>query len=553
MAQPGAIGRTSAARLGLGVFMISVAGVSGEAGAFTFASPATAGCHESITSEALRAVRLELASAGPLPADRNERALIADLQFTPDPDMKDLGAATLLVGARDNDLKGRGSTELSQLTLVHGDPARQREHCLRSDTEKEPGGSEAALGACRAFVREMISDALTGLDAAGRPDPARRTSLPLYLELRHRVNAPLPTYYLRMGQALHTVEDSFSHTYRTPDGMKITVILDWIDVANGHLVETRDGPPHSQELDRCDDQDDLRSRKHALATRAAADFLRATLAPDRTSAQKLAAVDALLDEYMSYSPGCTFANGWCQAAEHRYGNSSLFGCAVGGPGKHPSPLLAGALLALLAALGRRRRAPTITALALVAVAGSAHARTEPAGVPPPPVTPVAEPGPKDPSQTAVGGAVNVSGSITDASLAFSVGARVRINKHWGVGLDAEWNPWVGYNGPLVRPGVFNGYATGFARLPLAYQKFNLRSTVSAGFSRMLMDLYGAPRGTTGVYVGFSPLGLEWKMSSLFYLIVNPLNFALPAPQLRGVPFLYPEYRTSVGLEFYIGR
>ena len=86
--------------------------------AYTISSPITAGCHEKITTEALRAVRLELTTAAPLPADSNERALIDDLEFTPASDMTDLGGATLLVGVRDNDLKGRDSMALSQLALV---------------------------------------------------------------------------------------------------------------------------------------------------------------------------------------------------------------------------------------------------------------------------------------------------------------------------------------------------------------------------------------------------------------------------------------------------
>jgi hypothetical protein len=109
--------------------------------AYTISSAITAGCHEKITTDALRAVRLDLQVRRLCPADRNERALIDDLEFTPANDMTDLGGATLLVGVRDNDLKGRDSMALSQLALVHGDPSTQREHCLRNSHEKEPDGS----------------------------------------------------------------------------------------------------------------------------------------------------------------------------------------------------------------------------------------------------------------------------------------------------------------------------------------------------------------------------------------------------------------------------
>jgi hypothetical protein len=538
--------------------------------AYTISTAVSSGCHEKITAEALRAVRLELPNAAPLPTDRNERALINDVQFTPPADMADIGGTTLLVGVRDNDLKGQRSSDLSQLAMVHGDPGAQREHCLRASHQKEPGGSEAAVLDCRAFIRERIGQALDGLDATGKPDLANRTSMSLFLSLRHHVDAPLPTYYVRIGQAIHAIEDSFSHTYRTPDGMKITVVLDWVDEANGNLVEANDGPPHAGDLDRCDDPDDLRQRRRELATEAATAVLHATLAPNDTRDQKMAAVEGILDKYVSYSPGCTFDNNWCQAAEKKYGNGSGVGCSMGGPGNRTSVLGAAALLGFFLTVARRgwrrRRGHALVGLTLlIACLVPTRALAQPAAeplapastvethaAPPPVMTPVAEPGPKDPSQTAFGAYLGGSGAIDNGALAAAVGARFRASRHWAFGLDAEWNPWVNFNGKAVRRGVFNGYGSAILRLPLAYEQFNLRITASVGVSRLLMDLYGAPKNSTGIYGGFSPLGLEWKMSRIFFLVINPLNFAVPTPQLKSVPFSYPQYRATVGLEIYGG-
>jgi hypothetical protein len=540
--------------------------------AYTISSVITAGCHEKITTDALRAVRLELASAGPLPADRNERALIDDLEFTPANDMTDLGGATLLVGVRDNDLKGRDSMALSQLALVHGDPSTQREHCLRNSHEKEPDGSKLAVSDCRDFIRERIAQALVGLDATSTPDLAQRTSLPLYLSLRHGVDASLPTYYVRIGQAIHAIEDSFTHTYRTPDSMQITVVADWVDEANGDLVEATDGPPHSTELDRCDDPDDLRQRRRELATEAATAVLRTTLDPNQTNDQKMAAVEVILDKYLSYSPGCTFDNNWCQATERQYGNGQ-FSCSMGGPERRNSRWGWGILIGLFALVGRtwRRHGKQVVGAATILWIASllpsrAFAQPErgrPDSAPaaeaaehkaPPPVTiPVKEPGPKDPSQVALGAYLGGSGSVNNEAMAATLGARLRFSKHWTFGLDAEWNPWIAVNGAsTVRAGVFNGYGTVIFRLPLAYEQFNLRTTANFGVSRLLIDLYGAPKGSTGIYAGLSPLGLEWKMSRIFFLIINPLNFAMPTPQLKGVPFSYSQYRFTIGLEVYGG-
>jgi hypothetical protein len=198
-------------------------------------------------------------------------------------------------------------------------------------------------------------------------------------------------------------------------------------------------------------------------------------------------------------------------------------------------------------------------------AGNAFAQSEPGPTsdtaavaaehkaPPPVTTPVKEPGPKDPSQVAVGAYLGGSGSINNAAAAAALGARLRVSKHWTFGIDAEWNPWISVNGAsTVRAGAFNGYGTVIFRLPLAYEQFNLRTTANLGVSRLLIDLYGAPKGSTGIYAGISPLGLEWKMSRMFFLIVNPLNFAMPTPQLKGVPFSYSQYRFTIGLEVYGG-
>jgi MYXO-CTERM domain-containing protein len=531
--------------------------------AYTISTVLTAGCHESITSAALRAVRLELATAAPLPASRNERALITDLEFTPDGDMTDLGGATLLVGVRDNDLKGRDSSDVTQLALVHGDPSAQQEHCLRNPQQHEPDGSEVAVRDCRAFIRQRIGQALEGLDATGTPDLGARTALPLYLSLRHGVSASLPTYYVRIGQAIHALEDSFTHTYRTPDGMQITTVLDYIDEANGNLTEANDGPAHASELDRCDDPDDLRAQRHKLATEAASAILRSTLDPSQTLDQKMAAVDVTLDKYLSYSPGCTFANGWCDAPEHAYGNGSALGCNVSGPKQRPSGFGWAGLLVLFGLVGRRRWRKRGTLLGLTTLLSSTllgsqasaqtKTSTETDSPPPPVVAPVTEPGPKDPSKTALGAYLGASGSINHEALAATLGARLRLSRHWTFGLDAEWNPWIAINGATtVRAGAFNGYGTVILRMPLAYEQFNLRTTANLGVSRLLIDLYGAPKGTTGIYAGLSPLGLEWKISRAFYLVLNPLNFALPVPQLKGVPFSYWQYRTTIGLEIYAG-
>jgi hypothetical protein len=530
------------------------------AAGFTISTVVTEGCHERMTTDALRAVRAMFDTAAPIPASRNDRALIADLQFTPAPDMTDLGGATLLVGVRDNDLLGRDPTDLTQLAIVHGDPTLQQLHCLHPVHSPEPGGSVQALADCRSFIVEHVAEALTGLDATGRPDPTLLTPLRVHLAIRHRVTATLPTYYVRIGQAIHAVEDIFSHSYRTPDQSEVTAVMNWVDEVEHDLNEATDGPPHSSEMDRCDDPDDFRRTRRLLATEAATAMLQITLDPTLSPEQKSSQVAAHVDTWLAYSSGCTFANGWCGAPERDYGNVKLLSCDVG-PQPASSGFGAAALaLATLAAWarGRRRRTFAVALVLVTALARSARADGAPpnaaaaaAHVPPPRTTPVPEPGPHDRSRPTFGLYLGAAGSATDPALAMQLGARLRVSLHWTFGLDAEWNPWLAVNGAnSFRAGTFNGYATAIFRMPLAYERINLRVTGSAGASLLLTDLYGVADGSTGIFAAVYPLGIEWKASRLFYVILNPLGFAAPIPQLTNIPFWFPQYRVSLGIEIY---
>ena len=314
-------------------------------------------CHERLASESLRAVRIALPDAARrTEPDANEQALIDDLPFSIDEDIADVAGATLLLAVRDNDLKGRGAEEVDQLAGIHGDPDGQREHCLRRPEHDEPDGSQLALEECKSFLRERFAAALAGLDAGGAPDAANRVDLEVTLAVRGNIDASLPAFWVRIGQAMHALEDGFTHTYRTEDGMRVTAALNWIDVVNKAYDEARDGPPHSQELDRCDDPDALRSLRRSLATEASVALLTAALDPGVPVDQRPASAEVLFERYLSYEPGCTFDNGWCNAPERAYADDTGCACTTAGS---PSPrssaplLLAGLAVALCAMRGRR--------------------------------------------------------------------------------------------------------------------------------------------------------------------------------------------------------
>ena len=111
---------------------------------------------------------------------------------------------------------------------MQGAPLAQREHCLRRAENDEPSGSEEALADCRAsFIEAARHAILAGLGADGSPDLTRRTILDVQLPLTGAMRVQLPTFYVYLGQALHTLQDSFAHTLRTPDQRRITVLLNW--------------------------------------------------------------------------------------------------------------------------------------------------------------------------------------------------------------------------------------------------------------------------------------------------------------------------------------
>lgn len=531
-----------------------------EARAYTIGTHITDNCHERITAEALRNARGLTRNPLMQAPTADEQALIDDVQFTLEDDLKDLDSVTLLLGVRDNDLKGNSQDDLTRLSQVHGNPTNQQEHCLRSPGQVEPGGTAASVAACQTFILKTVADAIDGLDKDGYPDNGKRTPLGVHLSIRGRVDAPLPTFYVRMGQGMHALQDSFTHTYRTPDSTKITVALDWIDSVNGTLVESVNGPAHAKALDDCSDPDALRKTRRQLATLASTKLLTLALGNSKSKGEKLLAIHNLLDTYVGYSPGCTFQNGWCGAPEVPYKDSKTLGCTTGGSGNGSGAVgvMLGVLGLGLAFLRRRARAGQLgwVVVGMLALSsGSARAQSTPPTEKLPtvadhPVTTGTDDLPA--SGIAWGAYVGAGGSFQAPGFALDLGARLQLSHHWTVGLDVEANPWVAYNGTTLGKGVVSYFGTGIFHVPLAYEDFSLRVTLSVGASTLWSSLYGAPAGTTGLYFAVYPLGVDWRLTRDYYLIVNPLGIAVPAPQLQGVPLLYPQYRFTIGLGFFRG-
>ena len=577
--------------------LVALGGAS-SAAAYQTDSVASDPCHERITSDALRRVRAELPDAAKVMANNDdERALVADVPFSVDADMREFGSVSVILGNRDLDLKGHEPDDLDELAPIHGDPRLQSEHCLRSPGQDEPTGSEQALASCREIVQTRALRAIDGLlSDSSAPDPAQRATIEVFLELRGSVDVDLPVYHVELGRALHTLQDGFSHTYRDPaDQRLVTVVLNYVDFAEKRLNEAVDGPPHSSSLDQCKNLDAFRNERLELAIQASADLIDATLDPELTREQKQAAVDEVITRYLSFeNKGCSLENNWCDAHEKTYPEERGCVCELG-RGSAPGAGGFVAFAALLAFgwrrarrrveldLRRSKRAWIVGALILVApatVTAQQRDSLAPArgtsGVGwqsrPPQQAATASSTPsaagfegRDPEADArlydstpdsserkgskFGVVVAGAGAIENGGLAASVGVVYRPSPPWLIGLEGEYNPWFSARDFELKPGSTNLYASGVLRFPLRYQRVNLRSTLQLGVSRMNFDLFGVPEGSIGPYVGFNVLGVDYEMARSMYLIVNPAHIAVPIPKLSGTPFYYPQYRFTIGLQF----
>jgi hypothetical protein len=547
---------------------------AGGAQAYSTKSIVSDGCHESVTFSAIRGVRHELATAGPIAAqNKDERALLGDLPFVVPKDMKDLAAVAAVLGNRNVDLKHHEPDDLDYLAQVHGDPNNQDEHCLRAPSHDDPDGDQAALAACRAYISGRVQAALAGLGPDGMPDPSSRSKADVYLQLRGATKAMLPTYWWEIGRALHAVQDGFSHVYRSQeDPHRVVAVMNYVEFVEDELDEHVDGPPHSSGMDECSDLDEFRSQRLQLAVDASADLLRASLDPNLDLTGKQTAVDDMLSRYFSYTDGCSADNNWCDAPERNYPEERGCVCSIpgGARGGVRAPWTGAAALALIgAAIGlRRRHSRRRTPRALLLAAGASVllapglASAQPDNPPGEPSVAPYEPyrGADAPSQREqtvrverddefpIGIHAAAGASIANPAGAVSGGLRFRLSSHWLIGADAEYNPFYSEATEELRGGVTNVYATGILRFPMSFENVNLRSTLNLGISRMNMDLYGVPEGSVGPFVGFNLLGVDIEMSDQFYFVINPAYVAIPIPQTTGVPYSYPQYRISLGFQ-----
>ncbi len=513
--------------------------IATDAGAYTFETAVSDGCHERITFDAWRDVRGAI--AGNLPVDP---ALKDDLPFRTTGEMNDEASIALLVGVRDVDLAGNDPVDLFEVVQTHGDPRRQHEHCLRSPEGDEPSGTADTLRLCRDWIRETT---LAALRATGR------SSTQVFLETRGKVDVSLPERYLLLGRALHTLEDSFAHAYRTEDGRRVRAALNWVDFVGSDFEERRDGPHHLKSLDRCDDFDPIVTVRVKAATDAARALLTAALSGDATDGERALRIDAVLDEYLSLEPGCTFDNAWCGAPERKFVEQDESGCSTRSGDSDKEAILGVALMLLVLRRRSRGRWKTLIAVALTLLAPTRalaqDTKTEDTKTAEPKAEEPKPEGAKKEAFPRIGAAAYLGASFDRPALATSLGLRVKLSERFTVGGDVEWNPWIALQTARLRGGVFNVYATGIYTWDVPLGRISLRTTAHLGTSTLLYDLYGAPSGSTGPYVRLSLIGVGVPLGPNWKLLVDPADVAMAMPHLAGAPLLHRQYRFTLGVQW----
>ena len=506
--------------------------------AFQIETTVTGGCHESITYAALEAAgwgNLLAARNGELPAlsDVQDRA-VDDLPFLLVPSARNPWALALLIGVRSNDIRDNAPTEVASLVHIHNDPEDQAGHCIRRPQDDGSAGDIAALQACREFIEGELQ---AGGWFDGNVDTDASEVVATYLAFRGRVEFELPRFSYRLGRALHALEDGYTHTFRNPVTDQVRHVLNWIDMAtdDNYSVE-RDGYAHLGVLDDCRRDHPGEIGRVNRASAAARQLLWSlTNSPDAETRQ--AAVSDVLDRVFRVEAGCDANNGYCNSGEL----DEAAGCNVAGRNG-----VAGMLMVVLAGLScqrvsrRRRRGPPsivrtslirmlvmtsgiTAALVVVVVASPAWAQIVPH------------------VEGRVGAALDKGG------VAMALGAGVDRGR-WGLTGLAEWNPWFSIDNAAVVAGTINAYGA-LTRRWYQSDKFSLHSRVEFGASVILFRLVGVDRGNLGFYFGGSILGIKIPLANRLDLILDPSHFAVPAPQVTGLPFYYRQYRVSAGLQW----
>ncbi len=309
-------------KFALGFIAFALACIQGvPARAYVIRSGFTDGCHEWITANAFfdsalvdfatadRVVGTQSDASRDLSNLLNERVLGGTLSQS-----QSFVLFSLVVGVRDVDTWGGSVTDIESQRQIHADPRPRGQyvHALRAPEDDEPDGTRNTVAGTRAVIAEVLSAAI---DASRKPEEEQLVSVPITLDFYGRFDVEVWEPGLLLGRAVHALQDSFSHSIRSTDGLRqIVHALNFVDAIYTSFDEPRDGIAHSRHLDRCFEDESLELTEAARSASVLLfdAFLRARAGDD-------AATEALLDEWLVHQdcdlndPECVDPK-WLEAA-----------------------------------------------------------------------------------------------------------------------------------------------------------------------------------------------------------------------------------------------
>lgn len=529
---------------------LSVSSSTRSALGYSIHSGLTEGCHERITSQAFRGAIPQLMLGDDIVLPQSEawqkvadRLLmnvdLSSIRSDLDPDYFKLTFVSALLGVRSPDTEGHAVTNFSSLRQIHADPSAEGQyaHALRGPDDDGPGGDLAAIEGTRAQILALVSQ--IGESLREKSPEEQIITVQLYFDFYGLIEIEVwePAYL--MGRALHALQDSFAHTIRSDDLKRILHVLNYVDAITGDLDESIDGLPHSDAMDQCDGETEPVADTAVLASAALITSMNQAVVIGDVSP-----VIDVLDEWVTYEPGCTIVNNYCDspwvdvARKDQTGPylEELIGCQSGsqsgsqGGSQGGSTLtLIGLILTLLISFMWRRSRGLCLLICSLALSGAPqHAR----------------------AQVRVQSEVHASvlSDTPDRSvLASTYGWGLRGSyawDSWAALLHVEQSLWLSTElTDRTTPGALN---VGIGGAYLYGDGF--RSSLALGTSTLLFDTLFDEQGTTGLFLDLRPIELCWRPQEWLALNLTPLSFTFISPVLESPSIRMVLYRTVFGAE-----